>query len=336
MVEINKKTMKLKRVQLLFVQILISIAVFGQNNKTIDFDVDSFRYKDSIGCNLTFEQTAQRIEHFCTTDTQKLCLVAGWIFNNIEFDLNKFYRGGNVPDYNVVFASKKGTCGDYSSIFSAFCDRLNIKNEIIEGYVPEYKKDNNRYYETNHAWNIVKVGADWYHCDLLGFSGYLQRDSANGYQFIKRVNAKSFLTHEIAFLAKHIPADPIWQLSDYPIPLDTLLKFGVNAKTDSTQRPVNYKEEIDIFIKLSDQKKSLLFADNAFNYNKNNHNAIVINYYNAAVDLIRNWNNDKSKLIQAKEYLTKANAHVHLAKNGPEILEDDIIKALDIIHKYVP
>jgi Transglutaminase-like superfamily len=324
----------LKRKVFILIQLLISLAVFGQRNKKIDFDLDSFAFKDSIDKNLSFEQTVNRINHYCSTDTQKLCLMAGWVYNNINFDLKKFYRGGGANNYKVVFQSKKGICGDYSNIFSAFCDKLNIENEIIEGYAPEYDSDNKVYYETNHAWNIVKIGNQWYHCDLLGFSGYLKKDSVNGFRFVKQPNKKNFLTQEISFLAKHIPADPMWQLSNYPIPLNTLLKNGKYSKNDSTKAPIDYKAEIEKYIKLSKQKKLLTFADNAYKYNKNNCNVIVVNYYNAAVDLVNHWNNDKGKLIQANLYLIRAKTFAPQAKNGVEVLNEKINNALETINKY--
>lgn len=322
--------------KVILLQILISFSGFGQDYKDIEFDNKIFSFKDSIKNDLSFEQTVNIINHYCSTETQKIFLIAGWIYNNIDFDLNKFYTGGVVNDYKKVFSLRKGICGDYSSIFSAFCDKLKITNEIIEGYVPEYDSDNKIYYETNHAWNIVKVGSNWYHCDLLGFSGFLKKDSNGGFKFVKKSNTKSLLTQDLSFLTMHIPADPIWQLTNYPIPLDTLLKYGEYTKIDSSVTYVNFENEIRDYVKLTNDKKPLAYADHAYKYNKNNSNIIVINYYNAAVDLINNWNRDKKKLILARKYLEKAKKHIQSAKNGAEVLKLEIEKSMKIINKYVP
>lgn len=326
----------MRQVLTLLFQLIFITSLSGQTSKRIDFNFESFDLKDSINDNLTFEQIINQIESYCSNDTQKLCLVAGWIYDNIDFDLEKFNTSGGVNDYETVFYSRKGTCGDYSSIFSEFCDQLNIPNQMIEGYVPEYNSENLVYYETNHAWNIIQLGDTWYHCDLLGFSGYLDIDSIHEFKFIKRPNPENFLTQEVEFIAYHIPADPMWQLSNYPIPLDTLIAYKEHSQTDTNAIWFDYVSMIDNYMQLPELEKSLEFADHAFGYNGNNSNVIIVNYYNAAVVLVNNWDNDKNRLIKAKEYLEKAKNHVGNAKNGVEILRVDIDNALELLSKYVP
>ena len=300
------------------------------------FDFKYFKLKDSINRNLSFEETVKQIEKYCSNDTQKLSLVAGWIYDNIDFDLRKFYSGGIANDYKTVFSLKKGICGDYSNIFAAFCNKLNIVTEIIEGYVPEFDSDNKIYYETNHVWNVVKIGNNWYHCDLLGFSGYLEKKLNGEIRFVKKPNINNFMTQNISFLSEHIPADPIWQLLNYPIPLDTLIKYRSDSKVDSTGLFVDYENEINRYINLSYPQKKLLYADNANKFNKNNSDVIVIEYYNASVDLINSWNRDKQKLILARKYLEKAKKHIRDATDTVKILDDEIERALALIRKYVP
>lgn len=314
---------------------VISNSVLSKEINTIEFDYKSFSLKDSISKELSFDQIIDAINYYCSTDIQKLCLVAGWFYENIDFDLEKFITSGGANDYRTVFKLKKGICGDYSALFSEFCNRLNITNEIIEGYVPEYNSDNKVYYDTNHAWNVIRLGNKWYHCDLLGFSGVLNIDRSGRYHFIKKPDTSDFLTQDLRFLSKHIPADPIWQLSNFPIPLDTLISYGNRAKIDSTQKWFDYNARIGSYINLPETEKSLQFADNAFDYNRNNSNVVVINYYNAAVDLINNGKNDRNKLIKAKKYLEKSKTFLPNARNGVEVLKDEINKGLAIINQSV-
>jgi hypothetical protein len=322
-----------KKALIILIQIFIAISIFGQNSKNIEFDFEFFALKDSISPNLSFEETVKQIESYSSNDTQKLFLIAGWFYNNMDFDLDKFYSGGATNDYKTVFPLRKGTCGDFSNLFSAFCNKLNIKNEIIEGYAPEFDSDNKIYYETNHAWNVVKVGSNWYHCDLLGFSGHLDKKPNGEFKFVKKPNTSKFLTRNLSY---NVPADPMWQLSNYPILFDTLLKYGRDSKIDSKGTFLDYENEINQYIKLSNQQKRLVFADNANKYNKNNSNVVVIEYYNASVDLINNWNRDKQKLILARKYLEKARKHVKNATNGVEILEKEIESGLQFIKRHVP
>src|SRR5690606_30708998 len=144
----------MKKIQIILLQIFLTVSVFGQDSKYLEFDFEHFALKDSINPHLSFEETVKVMEEFGGNDTQKLWLIAGWIYNNIDFDLDKFQSGGIINDYKTVFSLRKGICGDYSNIFSAFCDRFNIPNEIIEGYVPELDSNKKVYYQTNHAWNV--------------------------------------------------------------------------------------------------------------------------------------------------------------------------------------
>ncbi len=315
--------------------VLINVfSVYGQNAIRVDFDYNAFALKDSLGYHLSFDETVNKIAAYSFNDTQKLCLIAGWIYNNIDFDIEKFRTGGVVDDYKTVYTLRKGLCGDYSSIFSAFCTRLNITNEIIEGYVPEYDSDNLVYYATNHAWNVVKLGGNWFHCDLLGFSGNLKRHAPDRLEFIKQPDATNFLTTSLSFLSKKIPADPMWQLLDYPIPLDTFIARGKHVTIDSGVKRIDYKMMINSYLKLNTTEKSLSFARHAYAYNKNNSNAIVANHFNAAIDLINEWNNDKSKLAKAKKYLEISKKHVANATNDVKDLEKQIDEALAMLKKY--
>lgn len=310
-------------------------SIFSQNYQSIPFDGNAFALKDSFAKDLSFNQVVKQINNYNLNDTQKLCLVAGWIYDNIDFDLEKFASGGIINDYQTVLKLKKGTCGDYATLFAAFCNQLKIKNEIIEGYVQEYDTKSFVFYETNHAWNVVQLGGTWYHCDLLGFSGYIKKDESGKFQFIKQEYAQDFLTQDFLFIAEHIPADPMWQLSHYPMPLATLIANGNKSKTDSTQRFYDFQKMINQYIQLPNSQKLLKFAEDAYAYNKNNANVIIVDYFNAAVDLINNWNHDKKKLVKAKQYLTIAKSYAPKAKNGVESLTPEINQLLKKIDKFV-
>lgn len=325
----------MNRLRVIIFQLVVSVAVFGQNYKSIAFDDSSFALKDSIEKEVSFSETIAIINRLCSSDIQKLCLVAGWFYDNMNFDLVKFQHGGNQNNVETILEIKKGTCNDYAVLFSEFCNQLAIKNEIIEGYVPEYNSKNTSYYETNHAWNVVKIEEEWYHCDLLGFSGFLQLRKSGEYQFIKKPTPKRFLTQDLQFISKHIPADPIWQFSNYPIPLDSLIKNGELSVTDSTQHFFDFTTKIERYSNLTHTDKKLMFADHANAYNPKNSNVIVVNYFNAAVVLINNWNNDKKKLVKAKSYLEKAREHVSNAKNGVEVLKTEIEKGLELVNFYL-
>lgn len=323
--------------QAILLSILLNVmfSAWGQSEGSYQFDYESFNRKDSIPSNLSFTQVVQQINRLSNTEVEKLCLVAGWMYENIDFDVVKFAKGGSIPDYRVVFNSRKGICGDYTSLFHQFCMQLHIKCEIIEGYVPEFNSDNRIYVETNHAWNVVEIGDHWYYCDLLGFSGHLKQNSTNDYHFVKHLDINEFLTSGLPFIVDHIPADPMWQLSAHPIPMERLLKDGKHSQSDTATVNFGYEKKISSFLKMGEVQKKLVFADNAYAYNKHNCNAIVVNYYNASVDLINYFKGDKNKLLTARKYLTRARQFVGKAANGVQKLSKEIDDSLAIVNRYL-
>lgn len=226
-----------------------------------------------------------------------------------------------------------GICGEYASLFSEFCSALGIKNYIIEGYAPELS-NNTQFQETNHAWNTVKIADCWYHCDLQGVSGKLYSSKDGTLFFKKQVDPFSFLARDDYFLSKHIPADPMWQLKKHPQEMNMLLSGTHIVEYGSPE--FNYMDSIRQFDQLSEAEQHIKFAQNAHKYNPNNHNVVVINYYNEAIDLIQQANGDKSKLGLAKKYLSRAKEHVSLASNGVQELKPEINKALMYLEEYLP
>lgn len=328
---------QMKKTLLLIALTFSFLCAKGQQPKTLAFDHNAHTLIDEIGNNDTFEQLAQEIDARGTTDIQKLSLAAAWMLNHMDFDMDKFEVGSGIPDHQTVFKVKKGICGDYASLFAAFCSRFDLPNEIIEGYVPEYDSNNDVYYETNHVWNIVKLGDAWYHCDLQGFSGHLKKLDA-GFTFVKQANYSSFLTQEIAFLKKHVPADPLWQLTDYPIPLASLLGGKEIPNANSATRGTAYKDRIKEYRSLPPWERKIVFAKHAYDYNKNNCSALVINYFNVAVDLFNTSKGDKATLVRSKTYFEKLKGFIgDLPGCDPfDYLTADIDQALRDINKYLP
>lgn len=62
-------------------------------------------------------------------------------------------------DPNTILSTKEGVCYEYSILFKALCDSLNIRCEIIQGITNEHYS----YYLVSkklgylHAWNIVYI-----------------------------------------------------------------------------------------------------------------------------------------------------------------------------------
>ena len=105
---------------------------------------------------------------------------------------------------------------------------------------------------------------------------------------------------------------------------------------DGSSPEFSYRDSIQHFESLSDSERNIKFAQNAHKYNPDNHNVVVINFYNEAVDLINNAHGDKRKLALAKKHLTVASAHLGFASNGVQELGSSIEEAMAYLDRYLP
>ena len=57
------------------------------------------------------------------------------------------------------------------------CDKLGIQCVGINGYSPDFNKENGESSDTGHMWNCVNIGGEWYHIDVTWNDGdtHIQR-----------------------------------------------------------------------------------------------------------------------------------------------------------------
>jgi transglutaminase/protease-like cytokinesis protein 3 len=134
----------------------------------------------------------------CSSDEEKVRAIFMWLTNNIAYDVVEYHskKGSNVKFtyktaeeleekrkiyyYNYatkVLRNKKGICEGYAVLFQELCRANNIPCEIAVG-----RASNNinkierirgkRNFSTNHAWNRVKIGDEWFYADATWASGY--------------------------------------------------------------------------------------------------------------------------------------------------------------------
>jgi hypothetical protein len=328
----------MKKINITIVLIFLFIRVSCQDESKIEFDNTSFQFGDSIKIQ-SIDNLIAEVNKYSSNDSKKLFVICGWIFKNIDFDLNKFETGGVINDYETTIQTKRGVCGDYATLFSEICNRLKIKNFLVEGYVPELDSVKKVYFETNHLWNIVNVNNNWYHCDLLFTSGYIKKNAHNTFKFVKKVNPKTYLVNSTEFLKNHMPADPMWQLRTNPYDLSAFLEGRIGLQdTLVKSRHFNFIDSINSFEKLSEIERILKFTNNAYSFNNLNHNIVITNNYNLAVELYNQWKKTKNKedLKKAKKLFLIAKEHIQYAYGDVKNLEQPIYTNLNIIQKYVP
>lgn len=194
----------------------------------------------TIVCKTTFAQRkldfdstyklAQYAKSAFNNDEDRLEFVYRWITDNIKYsseDVLAINRGINSRAIiDVAFKRKKGVCENFAAIFSDVCKQLDLRSEVIDGYT----RQNGLIDKQGHSWTAVETMDGWFLFDATWDAG--RKDL----QFFKRNGAE--------FISSHMPFDPLWQLSKYPI---TNEQFYNNQFAGSKSDVFNYSDSIDLY-----------------------------------------------------------------------------------------
>lgn len=326
----------MKKLLILFT-IFFSINTYAIDDLEIQFDQDSFEKAEEIKPDASFDEIVLLVKNQYKEDFKRLSMICGWFYYNFDYDIKKFETGGNSEDYRIVFDKKKGICNDICILFSEFCNKIEIRNEIIEGYTKGFG-DSLNLKETNHVWNIVFVNNKWFHCDVLWTIGVLDGTPIkNNLVFKKRLIYWNFLNRcDDTFLKDHIPAIPLWQLRRIIIPLDDLINDTYNSSDNL--KIVNVNDELDKLYNLDEITRSLKIANEAHKYNPNNYNILTVNYYNAGVEEFNTGVNSKNfnQIKLAEKYFTKAKQSIAYSDGDVKKLENSINLGLKKVKAYAP
>jgi hypothetical protein len=216
-----------------------------------------------------------------------------WVMQNISYDisgyLNNEYNGNGITG---TLTSKKGVCQDYSRLLEAMCDRAGIKCYTIIGYAKVfYYKPGSRFERTNHSWNMVKADGSYYLLDITWCSGCVAYANGTWRYIMKPDISHLFMSPEL-FVENHLPADPQWQLLNYPVSMDAFQRY--NSHIDMLKeksRYFNFVDSIGLYDSLDKDAQELKTAENAFKfypvlceYAYHYYNEAVT-YSNTAIDL---------------------------------------------------
>ncbi len=274
-----------------------------------------------------------------TSDYQKVHSMYTWIINSITYDL-KSSREANPKYYTVsqTLKRKKGICYQYSELFVALCQKVGISAKEIIGYSKgaEYHEDN-QFYESDHSWNAVKLDSTWHLLDATWGSGYqvakkqwfrellykwfkkpyLQRR----YTFVNQPNYNYFLSPPEKFIIKHLPADPHWQLLEFPIAVSTFESedwvLYIPQKDSVYKRQVDdeiYRQHLDAYeflYPLDYQKRT---AEHSLEYNPKNHQLMGYSWYNRALVYAKEQGNISQSLAAQEKALKGVERATHHLK----------------------
>ncbi|CAF1444519.1 unnamed protein product [Adineta steineri] len=149
-------------------------------------------------------------------------IVFYWVSQNIEYDVEAYFSG-NIHHQTAadIFASRKGVCDAFGTIFETLCTAVQIECKKISGYAKGYsfKMGQKSFTRTNHAWNVLRLEGHWYLVDSTWGAGHLDSNNQNQ----KELNSFYFLVPPEQMIYRHLPEDSQWQLLISSISMDDFI-----------------------------------------------------------------------------------------------------------------
>lgn len=271
----------MKNLLVLFVVLATLTKAFAQTDTTIGLSIPG-NYGtdvDAIAASICIDMTTER---------QKANAIYNWVTHNIAYDVNAMYKLGNSDDDKVAIAlkTKKAICGGYAELYAALCRSVGLGAVVVEGYAKDFLFDNgDEIYIPRHGWNAVRIDGKWQLVDATWGAGSLYQKNSwlrmllNKLLMQKKLKAKNlkfkfaydpqyFSQDPEVFRLKHIPLDPLWQLTDTIMPL-AIFEAGDSAvkKFNLISKPAQSSPVLDKIATLPQKQKDFELADRAYAYN---------------------------------------------------------------------
>jgi hypothetical protein len=263
----------MKNILLLFLLIIHTVAFTQIAN--YDFSsVDSYVKGLPKSEARSLDVLAKALTINAKNDLEKVRSIYVWLGMNVSYDLKSF-KSGRVPDQTpeVILKYRIAVCQGYSELLKRLCILNNIPCEIIPGYSKGYGyKEGKKLKSTDHAWNAVKVDGKWHLIDATWGAGYV--DGKENY--INMFSNDHFLTDPKKFIMKHLPSDPMWQLTPTEISLSTFEKDTNTVKQAillSNKTTINYPDTLSNWEKMDSTQKVVNASLRIIRFNPDNSDA---------------------------------------------------------------
>jgi len=213
--------------------ILLSVISFTLNAQSKDYrqkEVDKkvLTFSTSFDHN-TICDFVDFINANFSTDIEKLRAAFTWVAQNFEYDIENMYAINFYSDpqelINAMLKNKKGACMHFAYLFNEIVIQLGINTQLIFGYTKQRDEVNSNL----HAWCASFVDSTWFLFDPTWGSGHIYNQ-----KFVRKINNFYFKTTPKDLIRSHMPFDPLWQFSYYPISAQEFYdgKISINTKRE--------------------------------------------------------------------------------------------------------
>ncbi len=189
--------------------------------------VDNFSIQIPGSETKTTSDIARFIMQHYTSENERIRAAYSWVTANIRYDKDSIHRvildENREEKVTYALARRKGVCENFAAIFTDICVKSGIRSFVVEGLT----KENGMLQKSPHAWCAVFTNNDWFLFDPTW--------DASG-----RMNYYMIRPEE--FIETHIPYDPLFQFSKYPVSFNRLHKSSFG-----TDNPFDYKDSINSY-----------------------------------------------------------------------------------------
>ena len=200
------------------------------------------------------------------SELEKVRAIYSWITHNIDYDVAAYKNGNKRINKNNrdILDRRKAVCFGYATLFREMCKRANIKAALISGYSKGTLTAQPKLDRPDHAWNAVLIEQKWYVLDATWGSSLIDKTN----DFVQTYKEGYFLTSPAFFIINHLPADPMWQLLDCPIPSNLFLESAdsILSYTKTVEPCFSYQDSIAQFFALNYPQQRLKEAQNTHGY----------------------------------------------------------------------
>ena len=170
---------------------------------------------------LTAMQTAKNT--YSLSQIESAYLVYKWEFQNFQYDCYNFNRDQSKIDYTEegTYSKGIGVCDGFSKNYVSMCNAMGVEAYRVvgyskgAGYTPGVMPS-----QSDHAWNAIKIGNDYYLLDVTWGIG-----SCNGDTYEAKLKDAYFCTNPQAFIRTHLPVEQQYQLISPTITLEEFVNM---------------------------------------------------------------------------------------------------------------
>jgi len=219
---------------------------------------------------------AKQIEKDFTSDENRVKAIFCWLTSNINYDLDEFYnpsskrtsfryrteeekerilQGFRDEIVQETIIGRKAVCEGFAQTFSKVCDILNIESEVIKGNARfGYQEIGKPQYDSNHAWNAVKINNNWIYIDATWGAGSVSNGKWESY-----FKPYYYDIPKSNYFKTHLPEKSVWKLKvgritteefyNQPIFMDAFLESNVELikpKTGILKKDASGKVSIQL------------------------------------------------------------------------------------------